>query len=56
METNFLHIERGVQNGPITKNRVLPVTTFSSKEICFSLRASYKGLNRCTTTQMSTDI
>ena len=35
--------EWGVQNGPITKNRVLPLTTFFL-EICFSLRTFYKVL------------
>ena len=33
-----------VQNGPITKARVLPVTTIFFRKICFSLRTSYKDL------------
>ena len=37
-------IKWGVQNGPITKNRVLPVTTLVFRKFCFSLRTSYKGL------------
>ena len=37
-------IEWGVQNGPITKNEVLPVTTFPFRKSCFSLGASYLEL------------
>ena len=33
---------RMVQNGPITKNGVLPVTTLFFRKFCFSLRISYK--------------
>ena len=36
-------IEWGVQNGPITKNAVLPVTIFFWK-FCFSIRTVYKDL------------
>ena len=39
-------IEWWVQNGPITKNGVLPVTTFW--KFCFSLRTSYKEFIFCT--------
>ena len=35
-------IEWGVQNGPITKNQVLLVTTLFFRKFCFSLRTSYK--------------
>ena len=35
-------IEWGVQNGPITKNAVLPVTTKFFRKFNFSVRASYK--------------
>ena len=41
-------IEWGIQNGPITKNGVLPVTTLSSWKIFFSLRNPYKELIWCT--------
>ena len=41
-------IEWGSQNGPITKNRILPVTTLYFLEFCFSLRTSYKELIWCT--------
>ena len=37
-------IEWGVQNGPITKKGVLPVTTLVFQKYCFSLRTSYKEL------------
>ena len=37
-------IERGVQNGPITKNGVLLVTTLLFRKNCFCLRNSYKEL------------
>ena len=37
-------IEWGVQNGPITKNGVLPVATFFFRKFCFSLRTSHKEL------------
>ena len=36
-------IEWGVQNGPITKNGVLPVTTLSFRKFRFSLRTSCKA-------------
>ena len=32
----------GVQNGPITKNGVLPVTTLFFYKFCFSLRTAYE--------------
>ena len=41
-------IERWVQNGPIAKNGVLPVTTLFFQKFCFSLRTSYKELIWCT--------
>ena len=37
-------IECGVQNGPITKNGVSPVTTLFFQKFCFSLRTLYKAL------------
>ena len=37
-----------LQNAPITKNGVLPVTTLFFWKICFSLRTSYKELICCT--------
>ena len=37
-----------VQNGPITKNRVLTVITLFVWKFCFSLRTSYKELIWCT--------
>ena len=37
-------IEWGVQNGPITKNGVLPVTKLFFQKFCFSLRTSYNEL------------
>ena len=37
-----------VKNGPITRNRVLPVTTLFLLKIWFSLRTSYKYLFWCT--------
>ena len=37
-------IEWGVQNGPIPKNGVLPVTTSFFLKFCFSLGTSYKEL------------
>ena len=37
-----------VQNWPITKNRVLPVTTFFFQKFCFSLGTSYVELIWCT--------
>ena len=33
-----------VQNGPIKKNVILPVTSLFFKKFCFSLKTSYKGL------------
>ena len=41
-------IEWWVQNGPIIKNGVAPVTTAFSWKFCFSLRTSYKELIWCT--------
>ena len=41
-------IEWWVQNGPITKNGVLPVTTLFFWKFCFSLRTFYKELIWCT--------
>ena len=41
-------IEWRVQNGPITKNGVLPVTTLLFWKFCFSFRTSYKELILCT--------
>ena len=41
-------IEWWLQNGPITKNGVLPVTTLFFWKFCFSLRTSYKELICCT--------
>ena len=32
------------QNGPITKNEVLPATPLFFQEFCVSLKASYKKL------------
>ena len=34
------HIECGVQNGPITKNGILPVTTLFFRKFCFNLETS----------------
>ena len=41
-------IEWWVQNGPIKKNGVLPVTTLFFRKFCFSLKTSYKELIWCT--------
>ena len=41
-------IEWGVQNGPITKNEVLPVTTFLFQKFYFSLGTLHIGLIWCT--------
>ena len=41
-------IESWVQNGPITKNGVLPVTTLYFWKFRFSLRTSYNELIWCT--------
>ena len=41
-------IEWGVQNGPITKNRVLPLITLFFWKLNFSIRASNKKLIECT--------
>ena len=41
-------IELWLQNGPTTKNGVLPVTTIFFWKFCFSLRTSYKELICCT--------
>ena len=38
------HTEWWVQNGPIIKSGVLPVTTLFFRKFCFSLRKSYKEL------------
>ena len=40
-------IEWGVQDGPITKNQVLLVTTFFFQKFCFSLRTPYKMFTWC---------
>ena len=40
-------IECSVQNRPVTKNGVLPVTTLFFRKHCFRLRASYKELIWC---------
>ena len=45
-------IEWWLQNGPITKNGVLPVTTFFLWKFCFSFRTSYKEWFDVPTTQM----
>ena len=37
-------IEWGVQNEPITKNTVLPVSTLIFENFCFSIKACYKEL------------
>ena len=37
-------IEWRVQNGPISKNEVLAITTLFFRKLCFSLTASYKDL------------
>ena len=42
------HIDWGVKNRPIAMNGLLSVTTSLFWKICFSLRASYKGLIWCT--------
>ena len=41
-------IEWWVQDGPITKNGVLPATTLLFWKVCFSLRTSNKELIWCT--------
>ena len=41
-------IEWWVENGPITKKRVLPATALFFWKFCFSLRTSYKELILCT--------
>ena len=41
-----------LQNGAITKNRILPLTTLFVRNFCFSLRTSYKKLIWCTATQI----
>ena len=46
-------IERGVQNGPVIKSGVLPVTILFFWRFCFSLRTTYKELIWCTNYQMS---
>ena len=40
--------EWGVQNGPIRKNGILPVTTSFFGRFCFSIRTFYKELIWCT--------
>ena len=47
-KANVRQIEWWVQNGPITKSRVFPVTTLFFWRFCFSLRTSYKELIWCT--------
>ena len=47
-EANIKTNRMGVQNWPITKNGVLPVTTFLFQKFCFSLGTSYMGLIWCT--------
>ena len=47
-EPNLRRIEWRVQNGPIIKNRVLPVTALFFWRFCFSLRTFYKELIWCT--------
>ena len=42
-------IECGVQNGPISKKGILPITTLFFPKSFFSLGTSYKELIRCTT-------
>ena len=50
-------VEWGVQNGPITKNRVLPVSTLFYWKFCFSLRTSFTNSSfDVLTTQMSISI
>ena len=45
LEANIIRqIECGVQNEPITKNGVLPVTTLFFRKFCYNLRNSYKEL------------
>ena len=48
MWVSLRQIEWWVQNGPITKNEILPVTTLFFWKFCFSLRTSYKRLIWCT--------
>ena len=48
MTVNLRQIEWRVQNGPITKNGVLPVTTLFFWKFGSSLRTSYKELIWCT--------
>ena len=40
-EVMLRQIEWGVQNGPITRTRVLPVTTFMFPKFCFHLGTLY---------------
>ena len=40
-------IEWGVQDGPMTKHRVLPLTTLVFRKKIFSLRTSHKELIWC---------
>ena len=37
-------LEWKLQNGPITENEVLPVTTLFFLKFCFSLKTSYEQL------------
>ena len=46
-------IEWWVQNWPITKNGILPVTALFFRKFCFSLRTFYKSWFDIPTTQMS---
>ena len=38
-------VECDVQNEPITKNEVLPVSTLFFRKFCFSTRTYYKGVD-----------
>ena len=44
----FRRIKWWLQNGPITKNGVLSVTSLFLRKLCFSLRTAYKELICCT--------
>ena len=44
----LMEIKWWVQNEPITKKEVFPVTTLFFRKFCFSLRSSYKDLIWCT--------
>ena len=49
-------IELGAQNGPITNNGVLPVTTLFIWKFCFCLKTFYKVLIWCTNDQINVHI